>query len=101
MYVQRDKLVFNWDNEKNEALKKERGVSFEQIIIAIEEERLVDVLEHPNKKKFPNQVLLLINWDDYIHVVPTVINKDRGEYFFKIIYPSRKYTSKYIGDHKK
>jgi len=29
-------MTFNWDNAKNHVLKKERGISFEEIVIAIE-----------------------------------------------------------------
>jgi uncharacterized DUF497 family protein len=94
-------LYFNWDNEKNEELKKERNISFEQIIIAIEEDKIVDVLEHTNKDKYPNQILLLLNLNDYIYVVPTVVDEKKGEYFLKTIYPSRKYTNQYlVGDNK-
>ena len=39
---------FRWNNEKNIRLKKERGVSFEEIVEAIEEDHLLDDLIHHN-----------------------------------------------------
>lgn len=90
-------MVFNWDNGKNDELKQSRDISFEKIVIAIEGNKIVDVLEHPNKERYPNQVLLLVNLDDYIYVVPTVVDMKKEEYFFKTIYPSRKFTNQYIG----
>jgi len=41
--------------EKNELLKKQRGVSFEDVILALESGDLLDDIEHPNKEKYPNQ----------------------------------------------
>jgi len=50
---------------------------------------------HPNKKKYPNQKILIIDVDEYAYLVPCVIDKD--EYFLKTIIPSRKATKKYLG----
>ena len=87
-------MVFDWNNDKNKILKDERGVFFERIVVAIEEDHLLDILEHPNKEKYPNQVLLIVEIEDYAYVVPCVIEKD--VYFLKTIFPSRKYTDEYL-----
>ena len=55
---------------------------------------MFDILEHPNKEKYPNQLLLLIEIDRYVYVVPCVLENDVC--FLKTIFPSRKYTSKYL-----
>lgn len=89
-------MVFNWDNEKNQWLKKERNISFEQVLIAIESGDIVDILEHPNKKRFTNQILILVAINDYVYAVPAVENNNDEEYFLKTIYPSRKYTERYL-----
>lgn len=89
-------MVFNWDNEKNQWLKKERNISFEQVLIAIESGDIVDILEHPNKKRFTNQILILVAINDYVYAVPAVKNDNDEEYFLKTIYPSRKYTERYL-----
>lgn len=92
-------MVFSWDNKKNEQLRKDRNISFEQVVIAIDSDNLVDILDHPNKEKYPNQVLILVSINDYVYAVPTVIKED--EFFLKTIYPSRKYTERYLGDKRR
>lgn len=91
-------MVFDWNIEKNNVLKAERRISFERIVVAIEEDHLIDVLEHPNKEKYPNQVLLIIDIDNYIYVVPCLINNN--VYFLKTIFPSRKFTREYLQDER-
>jgi uncharacterized DUF497 family protein len=87
-------MTFNWDNAKNLVLKKERGISFEEIVIAIEAGNTVDVLEHPNKNRYPDQILILVNVRDYIYVVPAIA--DSNGFFMKTIFPSRKFTNQYL-----
>ena len=41
--------------EKSQLLKEQRDITFEDMILSIEEGNLLDDLEHPNKEKFPNQ----------------------------------------------
>lgn len=89
-------IYYNWDNEKNLFLKKTRGISFEQIVVLIEDGYLLDILEHPNKDKYAHQKVLIVNVDNYIHAIPFVENGN--ERFLKTIIPSRKYTKKYLGD---
>ena len=81
-------MIFDWNNEKNIMLKRDRNISFEWIIIAIEQDSLLDILEHPN------QLLLLVEIDRYVYVVPCVLENDVC--FLKTIFPSRKYTAKYL-----
>ncbi len=90
-------IRYNWDKEKNLLLKQTRGVSFEQIIVLIEEGYLLDILEHPNKEKYAHQKILIVNVNDYIHAIPFVENEN--ERFLKTIIPSRKYTKKYLGEN--
>ena len=87
-------MVFDWNEEKNAQLKKERNIGFERIVLAIEEGCILDVLEHPNKEKYKNQVLIILEIGHYAYVVPAIKN---GEYWFlKTIFPSRKYTDEYL-----
>jgi hypothetical protein len=51
---------FRWDPEKNSRLKASRGISYEQIVLAIEEGGLKDVLIHPNQKRYSGQVVLVV-----------------------------------------
>ena len=85
--------VFNWNVQKNEMLKNERHVSFEDVIIAINEDRILEILEHPNDKKYKNQKIFIVNINDYVYLIPFVENKK--EIFLKTIIPSRKATKQY------
>jgi hypothetical protein len=87
-------MTFDWNESKNQTLKNERAVSFERIVVAVEEGHLLDVLEHPNKDKYYNQLLLVVEIENYVYLVPTVVDKD--VFFLKTIFPSRKYTDKYL-----
>ena len=85
---------FNWNNEKNGKLREERGVSFEEVVLAIEKGQLLDILEHPNKDKYDNQNIFVIKLYNYVWLVPFVENEN--EVFLKTIIPSRKATKKYL-----
>jgi uncharacterized DUF497 family protein len=91
-------IRYNWDKEKNLLLKETRGISFEQIVVYIEQGNLIDVIKHPNKDKYNHQKILIINIDNYIYTVPFVENEN--ERFLKTIIPSRKFTKKYLGGVK-
>ena len=84
----------NWNAEKNQILMNERGISFEDIVFSIQQGDLLDDLCHPNKEKYPNQRVFVINVEDYAHLVPYVENE--SEIFLKTIIPSRKATNKYL-----
>ena len=86
---------YRWNKEKNERVKIERGVSFEQITMHIERGDVLDIVAHPNQEKYPNQQLLVIEINDYVYLVPFVDNKN-GK-FLKTIIPSRKATRVYLG----
>jgi len=85
---------FRWDSEKNEALKADRGVSFEIVVVAIGTGGLLDILTHPNQEKYPRQRILVVTADDYAYLVPFV--EDEDCFFLKTIIPSRKATRDYL-----
>ncbi len=87
-------IIYQWDREKNVILKKTRNVSFEQIVMHIENGDVLDVMKNPNSKKYPHQQILVINVNDYAHAVPFVENG--AERFLKTIIPSRKLTKIYL-----
>lgn len=88
-------MVYDWDEEKNNFLKKERDISFEEIVLYISERNIVDILEHPNKEKYPNQNVYLVKIEKYIYVVPFIEDIDKDIIFLKTAFASRKYTKKY------
>jgi len=91
--------MFAWDNGKNEKLKRERDVSFEDVLVAIQGGKLLDLLSHPNKKKYPGQMILVVRIFDYVYLIPCV--EDEEKIFFKTIIPSRKATKHYLVEKKK
>lgn len=86
---------FRWNDDKNDALKAERGVSFENVVVAIESGGLLDIVSHPNQSRYPNQRILVLAWDGYVHLVPFV--EEEAHFFLKTVIPSRKATR----DHSK
>ncbi|MEI7816783.1 MAG: toxin [Desulfuromonadales bacterium] len=90
--------AFRWNHDKNNQLKIEREVSFEQIVLALEGNGLRDILRHPNESKYPNQRILVVALEDYIYLVTFVEETDY--YFLKTIIPSRKATKEYLGGVK-
>ncbi len=85
---------FRWNHEKNEALKIQRGISFEEIVLAIEADGLLDEVRHTNLDKYPNQAILVIALDGYVYLVLYVEEPDY--YFLKTVIPSRKATRDYL-----
>lgn len=82
---------FSWDNEKNETLKKDRGVSFEAVVFHIQRGDLLDILEHPNQQRYPGQRIFIINISAYAYLVPFV--ESETQVFLKTVIPSRKATN--------
>ena len=85
---------FRWSAEKNETLRRERGVTFEEITVAVEAGRLLDVLAHPNAAKYPRQRMMVVDVAGYAHLVPFVEEDDH--LFLKTIIPSRKATRDFL-----
>jgi len=86
--------ISDWSDTQNELLKKERGVSYEEVILAVEQDRVLDILEHPNQEKYPGQQILIVEIRDYAHIVPFI--EAEMVIFLKTIIPSRKMTKIYL-----
>lgn len=85
---------FDWNKDKNELLKQEREVCFEDFESAIDDGRVLDVIEHPNKTKYANQMIFVFVKEDYVYLVPFV--EDDEKIFLKTIFASAKMTKKYL-----
>jgi len=80
-------VVFAFDPEKNNLLRKKRRVTFPMVIEAIAEKGILAHFDHPNKEKYPGQKVLVVELEGYAYCVPYVVD---GEiWFLKTIYPSR------------
>jgi hypothetical protein len=89
---------FDWSDDKNDLLKETRNICFEEIVLAIANNKLLDILEHHNKDKYPGQKMFVVEVRDYAYLVPFV--EDEEKYFLKTIYPSREATDKYLSKEK-
>ena len=87
-----------WSAEKSLSLKAERGVSFEEVLSAISQGGLLCVMDHPNRKKYGHQKMLVVRIRDYAYLVPCV--ESDSEIFLKSIMPSRKATRQFLSGDK-
>ena len=95
MKISKTKIYFGYSSEKNSFLKTTRGISFEEIILAIKTGKALTVIKHPNQIKYPNQNIYVLNVSNYVYLVPFV-KKSETEIFLKTIIPSRKAVKKYL-----
>lgn len=87
---------FDYSEEKNELLKKTRNISFDEVKDALEKDGFITVIEHPNKKKYKQQFILVVNINNYAYAVPFVWDKKRNVAFLKTVYPDRNLTKNYL-----
>jgi hypothetical protein len=74
---------------------QDRGLCFEDVVSAIHDNKIIDVIKHPNQAKYPNQSIYIIELMGYVCMIPHVRNSN--EIFLKTIIPSRKMQKKYKG----
>jgi uncharacterized DUF497 family protein len=86
-------MKYEWNPEKNEWLKKEREISFEQVIFHLSQGDLWKIADHPNQDKYPGQKIYFVIIEQYIYLVPYI--RDKDQIFLKTIIPSRKATQEY------
>jgi len=87
-------MNFEWDDIKNRNLLAERGLSFEMVVLALDDERLLDDMSHPNTQQYAHQRLMVVDIDGYACGVPYIVNEDH--LFLKTIYQSRAFQKKYL-----
>ena len=88
--------VYSFNPQKNKKLIEERGISFEEIISILEGEGPLDVVNHPNTRKYSHQKMFVIEIRDYMYLVPFVEEKNKR--FLKTAFPSRKATKIYLNE---
>ena len=71
------KTRFDWSPEKNQQLTEQRGISFERVVVAIEQGGLVNVLEHPNQERYPGQLIYVVDIEQYIYLMTQAAVPDR------------------------
>ena len=86
-----------WDENKNEWLKRERGVCFEQVVVLFDHDNVLEILDNPNQTNYPGQKIAIMEIDGYAFLVP--YEQHGNEIELKTIVPSRKATKQYLGDN--
>lgn len=87
-----DCMEIRWSEEKNELLKRVRGVCFEDVAAIIQAHQELDVLPHPSRQ---SQKILVVRLRGYVHAVPFV--EEAKGIFLKTIYPNRDLQDQYGG----
>jgi len=82
-----------WDDNKYSKLLIERGIRLDEIEKKILNQEYIKVIEN---KTNPNQLIFIINYKNYIHAVPFIIDKE-GNIIIKTVFPSRKLNKIYGG----
>ncbi len=90
---------YDWNALKSSKLQAERGICFEDIVAAIDGNKLLDTILHPNQQRYQGQQIFIVEVEEYVFLVPFV--EDEEKIFLKTIYPSRKFTTKYKGRRKR
>jgi uncharacterized DUF497 family protein len=86
-------MRYEWDPKKNEWLKQERGISFEKIVFHLSLGEVWRTANHPDQENYPGQRIYFVVVEDYVYLVPHVVENDYV--FLKTIIPSRKATRAY------
>lgn len=94
MYYTHSMKLFSWDEQKNQLLRSQRGVSFEEVALHIQQGQVIAILKHPNEARYHGQHIFVVRINDYAYLVPFV--ETENEVFLKTIIPSRKATKKYL-----
>lgn len=89
------KTVYEFPSDKNQQLIDGRQISYEEVIAALDNEQVLDVIDHPNQVKYPHQQMFVVQVNDYVYLVPFV-QKDKYTVFLKTIFPSRKARKQYL-----
>ena len=86
--------LLEWNTDKNYKLKRERGISIEDIVFYIKKGFLLDIIRHPDRNKYPEQKIFIVEIENYVYLIPFIENEK--VIFLKTIIPSRKETKRYL-----
>ena len=86
-------MRYEWDPQKNERLKAERGISFEKILFHLARGDVWKIADHPDQENYSGQKIYFVVVEEYIYLVPHIVEKDY--IFLKTIIPSRKAMKAY------
>jgi hypothetical protein len=92
-YIDGEKTIL-WDQSKNEWLQQTRGIAFEEIVMRISTDDLLDIIDHPDLNRYPGQKVFVVQVGDRVVAVPFV--EDEETVSLKTIIPSRKMKKLYM-----
>ena len=84
-------MDITWDQNKNEWLILNRGISFEEISDKILNGDYIEILENPARE---DQLYFIMNINNYTWFVPFLINRS-NQIVLKTAFPSREFHKKY------
>jgi len=61
--------LYVWDEAKNQRLKAERNISFEEAVSNLASGNVLDIIKHPNQKKYKGQHIFIVKMHDYVWLV--------------------------------
>ena len=82
-------MIYDYNDEKNELLFNTRGITFYQVIEAIERDGILLDFDNPRQDRYPGQKIMVVSMNDYTYCVPYLIDEDR--IFMKTVYPDRRF----------
>ncbi len=68
--------MITFGRERNELLKQNRGIGFEEIIAAINAGKIPGVFGHPDQTQYPHPKIYVVEALDYVYLVPFIQNED-------------------------
>ena len=80
-----------YDKDKAIKLRFERHIEIEDIVDIIINKKYLDILEHPKREE---QQIFILEYRDYIHVVPFIIDNE-DNIIIKTVFPSRNFHKIY------
>ena len=89
-------MNFDFNEEKNQLLLRERGISFQDVIAAVLAKGVLADFPHPNTERYPTQRIFVVELQNYTYCVPYIA--DESTIFLKTIFPSRKFMHLLEGD---
>lgn len=86
-------MEITWNDEKNRKLKVERRLSFEDVVTAIENGRVLADVDHHHAARKGHQKILVVELNGYVCAVPYL--RQEQKMFLKTIFKSRALQKRY------
>jgi hypothetical protein len=87
-------MQYRWSAEKDIWLRARRGISFEDVLVALDAGRLLATRRHHNADTYGHQEIYFVDIRGYVWMVPFV--RDKGFIFLKTVIPTRKGTREFL-----